>query len=907
MRGYSHFKWERFIAAGVVLLALCGAAAAQSPAGVFVGTIKDEKGGAVADAEVWLLDALRFSAATARTDPQGRFELRNVPRGSYLLVIRKPGFAERREQVTLTEKPSLREFTLGLEPVYAQVTVTAVPGLVEDRMSLAQAVNVLGSEKIEQRSKSVVAQVALEEPGLALQRTSPTISGIYVRGLTGNKVNVFVDGVRYSTSAARGGINTFLNLIDASSLDSVEILRGPNSAQYGSDAIGGSVQFQTRMPWPYGDHNWRGSSSTFFNSADAGFGSNFSLSYAGRNWAFSSNLAGRRLNTLRTGGSRDSHSALTRFLGISSRVLYDRLPGTAFTQYGGMLRFHYTPATNSNFTVNYLRGQQDGGRRHDQLLGGDGNLIADLRNLMNDFFYARFDQVRALGLDLFSLTYSYNAQREERVNQGGQGNPAAAITFDPERLAAHGIQAHAAREWHPRLQTTAGVDFYRERIRAISYQKNPLTGVDTLRRGRVPHNALYKSGGAYLQGIFTAWPQRLRLTGSLRYSAASYRVSALDAPVPGLWPNDSLRVSDWTGRAGIVWTPLQTLSLSGNFSRGFRAPHITDLGTLGLTGSGFEVAAPDVQGLGATVGTSASSTAVSTGQPVTQARSETSWTYEFGARFRTTRFETEFSFFVNDFFGNLEKAALILPPGAVGLLLGGQPIVAQNPNGTVFVAASANPVLVRHNLFDARIKGIEHDLEWKFLPSWAVRTVFTWLHAAERSTGRPPDIEGGTPAPDFWLKIRYAPAHRPFWLEPYLHAAGRQSRLSSLDLTDRRTGAERTRSSIANFFNRGARVRGLISPGADNTFGTADDFLIATNETLVQVQDRVLGVGVNSSSLFTAVPGYAVFGLRGGVRIGERHELFADFENIGDRNYRGISWGVDAPGRGLSIRYSFKF
>ncbi|HWQ03431.1 MAG TPA: TonB-dependent receptor, partial [Candidatus Nitrosotenuis sp.] len=637
------------------------------------------------------------------------------------------------------------------------------------------------------------------------------------------------------------------------------------------------------------------------------FGTNFELSFAGRNWALASNLAGRRINTLRTGGGLDSHSALTRFFGIPSTVLYHRMPGTAFTQYGGMFRLHFSPASGSNFTLNYLRGQQDGGRRHDQLLGGDGNLIADLRNLMNDFFYARFDQSRVLGLDRLSITYSYNMQREERVNQGGQGNPSAAITFEPERLTAHGIQGHASKEWSTRLLATAGVEYYRERVLAVSYQKNPLTGADTFRRGRVPHRALYKSGGAYLQGILTAWPQRLRITGSLRYSAASYRASALDAPLPGLWPNDSLRISDWTGRAGIVFTPLQGLSFSGNFSRGFRAPHITDLGTLGLTGSGFEVAAPDVQGLGATVGDSASSTAVSTGRPVTQVGPERNWNYEFGARYRRTTFETEFSFFVNDIFGNIEKSALILPPGAVGLALGGQTIVSQNPNGTVFVAASASPVLVRHNLFDARIKGIEHDMEWKFLPSFAVRTVFTWLRAEERSSGLAPNIEGGTPPADFWLKIRYAPAHRPFWLEPYLRAVGRQDRLSSLDLTDRRTGAERTRGAIANFFHRGARVRGLISPGADATFGTVDDFLIATGETLPQVQDRVLGVGVNSAFLFTAVPGYAVFGLRGGARIGERHEIFADFENIGDRNYRGPSWGIDAPGRGISFRYTFKF
>ncbi len=72
------------------------------------------------------------------------------------------------------------------------------------------------------------------------------MAGIFVRGLTGNKVNVFVDGVRYSNGAQRGGVNTFLDLIDPSTLDGMEVLRGTSSAQYGSDALGGSVQFLTQ-------------------------------------------------------------------------------------------------------------------------------------------------------------------------------------------------------------------------------------------------------------------------------------------------------------------------------------------------------------------------------------------------------------------------------------------------------------------------------------------------------------------------------------------------------------------------------------------------------------------------------------------------------------------------------------
>jgi len=186
--------------------------------------------------------------------------------------------------------------------------------------------------------------------------------------------------------------------------------------------------------------------------------------------------------------------------------------------------------------------------------------------------------------------------------------------------------------------------------------------------------------------------------------------------------------------------------------------------------------------------------------------------------------------------------------------------------------------------------------------------VLTAIHAEDTRTGLPPDIEGGTPAPDFYLKVRYAPPSGRWWIEPYFHLADRQERLSTLDLEDRRTGAARSRSSISRFFLNGATVRGFVGPGVDATTGTSDDVLLATGETLSEIQDRVLGVGVDDAPLYTAVAGYATFNIRGAVYFGERrHELMADFQNIGDHNYRGISWGMDAPGRSLALRYSFNF
>jgi outer membrane receptor protein involved in Fe transport len=268
--------------------------------------------------------------------------------------------------------------------------------------------------------------------------------------------------------------------------------------------------------------------------------------------------------------------------------------------------------------------------------------------------------------------------------------------------------------------------------------------------------------------------------------------------------------------------------------------------------------------------------------------------------------DTDLVGFVNDIKGNIQKQALILPPGAVGIALGDELITRQTPDGAVFVALSASPVLINANFDDARIWGIEHTLNVRASRDWSAGTVFTYLHAEDRNTHRPPNIEGGTPAADGWVRVRYAPAGKPFWVEPYVHLASRQSRLSSLDLEDRRTGAGRSRNSIAAFFNNGARARGLIGNGADGRPSTADDVLTLTGETLARIQARVLGSAA-SSSLYTAVPGYVTFNLRGGYRVAPGHELMLDVENMTDRNYRGISWGVDAPGFGVSLRYVGRF
>jgi outer membrane receptor protein involved in Fe transport len=868
------------------------------------GSVRDSNGAVVPEADVSLLNAQQSMIANSRTDVEGRFIFRDVPFGNYQLVVASRGFNENRSVVSARSSEAVT-VEVALEPraVNEEVTVTANLGTVESVESISQQVNVIGERNIEERAKTVVAQIANEEVGIHLQRTSPTISGIVIRGVTGNKVNVFVDGVRFTTSAQRGGISTFLNLLDPSNLRSAEILRGPNSAQYGSDAIGGSIQLVSKAPlFAPGGKNFNGSMGTFFNSADLSFGSTLTTSYATEKFGVLTNIAGRRTNTLRPGGGIDSHNAVRRFFEVSSEIVIDsRLPDTAFTQYGGLIRMHWTPAGDSQLMATYMRGQQDGGKRYDQLLGGDGTLIGDLRNLMSDLFYVRYDNVGVGWLNGVTATYSLNNQREERVNQGGSGNPRASINHEFERINVHGLSAYANKLIGTHQNLLFGGEFYNERMHSPAFGVNPVTSAVTIRRPRVPDNALYRSGGLYVQDTWEAIPRKLRLMANLRYSRAHYESLRADAPIVDglpLWPDDSLSVASLTYRAGAVFSPVDGFSLLANIGRGFRAPHMTDLGALGLVGTGFEVSASNVSGLGGEVGSTADETAVTLGIPVQQLDPEKSLNYEVGIRYYRGRFDTDLTVFRNAIRDNIVKQSLILPPGAVGQTLGSETIVNQLPNGVVFVDVSATPVLVRANLGKNQVWGIEHTFDTRINSEWLVGTILTYVNASDRN---------GTPAPDGWLRVRYAPVARRFWIEPYIHAAYRQTRLSSIDLADRRTGARRTASSISAFFLNGATARGLVGRGSDGNFGTSDDLLIATGETLSQIQRRVLGPDLEPSSLFPYVPGYATFNVRGGIRLGERHDLLLEFENIADKNYRGVDWGLDGPGRGVFIRYNTRF
>lgn len=85
-------------------------------------------------------------------------------------------------------------------------------------------------------------------PGVMVQKTSPGQGSPYIRGFTGFRTLMLVDGIRLNSPVFREGANQYWNTVDCYSLDSFELLKGAGSTLYGSDAVGGTLQAFTQLP-----------------------------------------------------------------------------------------------------------------------------------------------------------------------------------------------------------------------------------------------------------------------------------------------------------------------------------------------------------------------------------------------------------------------------------------------------------------------------------------------------------------------------------------------------------------------------------------------------------------------------------------------------------------------------------
>lgn len=172
-----------------------------------------------------------------------------------------------------------------------EVAVSAT-GFEENTADVPATISTIDARQIDRGLVRTLQDLIRYEPGVAVNSDPNRFgaNGFNIRGLEGNRVQTLVDGIR-APSLFQFGIGPFNNstrsFVDLDSLKRVEILRGPASSLYGSDALGGVVSYMTKDPLDYLDlaaSPFYGAWKSAYASADTGWANTGTLAYGTDTW-----------------------------------------------------------------------------------------------------------------------------------------------------------------------------------------------------------------------------------------------------------------------------------------------------------------------------------------------------------------------------------------------------------------------------------------------------------------------------------------------------------------------------------------------------------------------------------------------------------------------------------------------
>jgi len=892
--------------------------------------IVDESQAPIAGALITVQSSNGTTLATIIANTDGVVVFADLPEGLFTLTISATGFQTR--QLPLQVRQGQAEpdiIQLGTGVVRDAVTVTTQRGAVESTEHSAHLVSIKDETELRTRPLATVGNALEGAPGILVQQSTYGQVSPFLRGLTGYQVLNLIDGVRFNNATFRSGPNQYLAFVEPSQAERLEALLGPTGAQYGSDALGGTLNVLTATPTFA--NALSGELQAFGASADASGGSQAKLSFGTKRVALLFGGSWQRHNDLRAGHGEDSRNVLHRFFGLSQsqvrNVLGARQQDTGFAQHGWYGKLALRLSETQSLSLWYQRSVLDDVRGYKDLWGGLGRIRSDFAPQDLHFGYARHEWLKLGWLDAWTNTLSVNAQRDGSIRQNLRTTDR--VTTDDNMVTAFGYASQATTHLGQRQALVFGGELYRELIRASRVEFDPTANASVQRRALYPSGSRYTTVGLFVQHRADWWGNRLRTNIGGRFTRIGVQTFAdqnrTNSGISlGVADSDE-SFQDFTYNASLTWRVTSNFNLHAVTGRGFRAPNLNDLGALGLNDLGYEIPASAAVAANALMGLSDGENALSSGKKVEALKAESLHNYEFGASWQTTKFYVRAQVFDAELKQPIVRRTLLFAASSLPTSLAGLPVTAITPTNdqraqnVVTVASALDTRALKAFVNDGAAKyyGVDTLARYSFTPRLLAEANYSYLVGRELNPNR---FIRRLPPQHGRIALRYQPTfwqNRIAFLEASSDLVGAQTRLSGGDITDERIGAAIRRSDIASFF-RGSLIRSRLSAGTDNTFGTADDVFVATGETLLQIQNRVLPIGAtingvritddnSRAPVFVKTAGYATLNLRGSLRLTENVNVDLAAMNLLDKNYRTHGSGMDAPGRNLFVRLRMMF
>lgn len=410
-----------------------------------------------------------------------------------------------------------------------------------------------------------------------------------IRGFATSRVLLVVDGVRMNNAIFRSGNVQNVISLDAGTIDESEVIFGPGSVIYGSDAIGGVMDFHTLTPRFSESGKLRFNANAFsrYSSANNEATNHLNFTLASKRWSWVAAYTHSDYDDLLMGSKGPDEYLRPDFqrrVNNTDSVFVNSNPRlqvlTGYSQENVLQKLAFRPAENITLMYSFHYSRTSDVPRYDRLIlkNSGGNFTSA------EWYYGPQKwQMHALQatIDRPGLLWDHArftvARQEYEESRHNRNFNAANRTNRFESVTAFSVNADMDKDLSERAKLFYGLEYVSNKVGSSAFRENVNNGNISTATTRYPDGSTWQSFAGYASVRYNLTDQVL-LNGSARVTnvqtEATYDTAMFDFP----FVTASLNNTSFNGSVGLVINPNPNWKLYTNLSSGFRAPNVDDIG-----------------------------------------------------------------------------------------------------------------------------------------------------------------------------------------------------------------------------------------------------------------------------------------------------------------------------------------
>ncbi len=507
------------------------------------------------------------------------------------ITVRNPMYSER--TFTAAELTQLKYIIYLTENGNSlDEVVVSASKFEEKRKDVVQKIQVIRSSDLQNMNQTSTADVMSNSGNILVQKSQQGGGSPIIRGFETNKVLMVVDGVRMNNAIYRGGHIQNIITLDNSIMDKVEIVYGPGSVVYGSDALGGVMHFYTKNPLlsENGSIKVKANAYTRYTTANSGFAEHADISVGGKRFGSLTSFTYSNYGDLKQGTQRNplygnfgSRPWYVKSIdGVDTKITNadtNLQVGSAYSQYDLLQKFMFKQSSKVSHIINLQYSNSSNVDRYDRLTQKSG---------ANPKYAAWYygPQKRIFGSYTLNLSNSNRFYNHARIILGYQNIEESRIdrkftkvmeNHRIEKLDIFTFNADFDKKIG-RHELRYGIDAYFNNVNSTAFVKD--IKMDTI--GAL--DTRYPDGGSKMYSAATYFThtleinEKLILNDGIRFSNVNLTSNFINQQFfPFPFSSVTQNHHALNGNLGLIYMPCSSFRVNAGFSSGFRAPNVDDM------------------------------------------------------------------------------------------------------------------------------------------------------------------------------------------------------------------------------------------------------------------------------------------------------------------------------------------